>query len=243
MAPMRRRDRVAVLLLAGLAGLATSCGRTSSADERSIVPVPVPSSTTLATATTTVAATTTTMAATTTLPVESTAVAAAATTASLAADGLGLVAFGAAPDPAIATLSESFGAPAEDSGWVEATSSPFGVCPGAVVRGVRWGPLRVLFSDPGDGTPARFFTYVYSASLVTPGEDTARSSGLKTATDIGLASTLDELRAAYPAVQVFSDVYGPTFSIDADASFSGTLSAETPDAIITAIVGGTSCGE
>ncbi|HYH50456.1 MAG TPA: hypothetical protein VEG38_13000 [Acidimicrobiia bacterium] len=67
----------------------------------------------------------------------------------LSADGIGAFPFGAQPDPVIAGLTLRWGPPDGDTGWVPAGSSPFGACPGTVVRAVNWKGLTVAFSDGG----------------------------------------------------------------------------------------------
>ena len=67
----------------------------------------------------------------------------------LSSDGIGAFAFGAESDPVIAGLTLRWGPPDDDTGWVSAGSSPFGACPGTVVRAVNWKGLKVLFSDGG----------------------------------------------------------------------------------------------
>ncbi len=159
----------------------------------------------------------------------------------LAPEGLGVAAFGADADVAVTALSASLGAATQDSGWVDAASSPFGVCPGVQVRGLRWGPLQVLLTD--DGTARSLFTFVYASSLVQPGEVIGAASGLQTAEGIGLGSGVADLEAAYPQLVVASDVYGPTFSTSGEGGLAGTLSAEGAAGFVTSIVGGTYCGE
>jgi hypothetical protein len=65
----------------------------------------------------------------------------------VSADGIGAFAFGAEPDPVIAGLTLRWGPPDDDTGWIGAASSPFGTCPGTVVRAVNWKGFKVLFSD------------------------------------------------------------------------------------------------
>src|SRR4051794_33029609 len=73
--------------------------------------------------------------------------------------GIGTTMFDDAADTAIRSLTNVFGTPSADSGWVAAGSSPFGACPGQHVRGVRWGQLLTLYGDQGGAQ--HFFTYTY----------------------------------------------------------------------------------
>lgn len=243
-----RRRVLAISLLLGLAAL-SSCGTVDETAERPVAPaptLPATDATTVPEPTTTVAATTdpaaTTVAETTvaeTTVASTVAPTAQAGTVSLRPDGLGVAAFGTEAAAAEAALVASLGPPDEDSGWVDAVTSPFGVCPGTQVRGLRWGPLQVLFTDEG---ATRVFTYVYASSLVKPGEPIAAASGLQTPEGIGLGTALADLQAAYPSLSVTTDLYGPTF-LTAAGGLSGTLSAETADGFVTSLIGGVFCGE
>lgn len=157
-------------------------------------------------------------------------------------DGLGRATFGQDADTAIADLTASLGAPNADSGWVPAVSSPFGVCPGNEVRGLRWGPLQVLFGDQGTGA-RRLFTWVYAVALLPAEETQSLASGLQTVEGIGLGSSIADLALVYPELDVSSDVFGPTYSTSALAGYSGTISSDGADGFVTSIVGGTYCGE
>lgn len=157
-------------------------------------------------------------------------------------DGLGLVVLGGEAESSITQLTNQLGVPNEDSGWVASSTSPFGLCPGAQVRGVSWGPLRVMFTDPGDGAPATSFSYLYAA----PADAAASSSpaaGLTTDTGIGLGSSVAEVRAAYPELLLFEDEYGPVFATSAEGGLSGTLTDVSDAGLVTSIIGGQYCGE
>jgi len=60
-----------------------------------------------------------------------------------------VVAFGAAPDAAIAAVSAALGEPTADGGWSSFSNDSY--CPGGRVRVVKWGGLWLLFTD-GDTT-------------------------------------------------------------------------------------------
>lgn len=157
-------------------------------------------------------------------------------------DGIGESTFGQDAELAITWLTDRLGPPNEDSGWVVAVSSPFGVCPGTDVRGLRWGPLQVLFGDIGTST-RQVFTWVYAVSLLPAGEPQGEAAGLQTTEGIGLGSSIADLTAAYPQLSVSTDIYGPTFTTGGLAGYSGTISSEGIDGFVTSLVGGTYCGE
>jgi len=83
----------------------------------------------------------------------------------LKGDGIGAFIFGADPDQVIAGLTLRWGPPDGDSGWIAAGTSPYGPCPGNVVRGVNWRGFTVLFSDGatprGQAGTRHFFTWEY----------------------------------------------------------------------------------
>lgn len=234
-----------LLALAALAVL-TGCGPDKDYD-RAINPAPTLVATTVATSepspSSTDAPTTSEAPATTEAPTTSEEpTTAVATTLTLSTDGLGAVPFGTPTDAALATLSGILGTPAGDSGWVEARTSSFGVCPGREVRGVRFGPLQVLFGDL-DGDSTQFFTYLYATSLLPAGETPGPAAGLVTAEGLGLGTSVAELQKIYPDAVVSSDIYGPTFSTSSAGGLVGTLSAESADGVVTSIIGGSFCGD
>lgn len=241
MTPRRFLVRFAPLAVIALA----ACGTVDAADERPVAPAPTrPGAETTVTVAPTLApetsavpdTTTTTMPATTVAP-ESVA---QAGVVSLTPAGVGVASFGDDAATTEAALVASLGPATVDSGWVDALSSPFGVCPGTFVRGLRWGPLQVLFTD--DGSARTMFTYVYATSLVQPGEAIGAASGLQTPEGIGLGSSLADLEGAYPTLDVAIDAYGPTFATAAEGGLAGTLSSEGPEGFVTGLVGGSFCG-
>ncbi len=154
-------------------------------------------STTTEVTTTTAAETTTTTAptpttTTTTTPPEETPVA-------LSPTGVGPLQFGTPPDDAVEFLTAVLGLPTYDSGW-ESSFSEFGTCPGGEVRGVRFGPLTVLFSDgPTSYGPAgtrHFFSWTYSAF------DTPDIFGLTTPQGLGLGASTEDVESVYPGVTI-----------------------------------------
>lgn len=193
----------------------------------------------------------TTIAPPTTIPerttVPETTTAAETTTPTLARliledDGLSVVDFGDGVEETVAAVQARLGQATSDSGWVTARGD-YGVCPGTAVRVIRWESLRLFFTDgPTDfGEEARHFFY-YSQSPA--GAEAVID--LTTSAAIRVDSTVDELRQAYGDRLVIesSIPFGVTFYIDANTPglLSGTLTASSPDGVVTAISGGFGCG-
>jgi hypothetical protein len=206
-----------------------------------------PSTTTTSSTTSSIPDTTTTSEATTTTASTTTTTALTAELFTLRGDGLDVVDFGDPPEPVIAALTAAFGSPDEDNGWIEATTSPYGVCPGEQVRGVRWRDLLVLFSDGdtpyGTANPmGHFFAYVDSIF-----HDQRDPLGFETEEEIGLGSTRAELEDAYgDQVTITEDeVFGVFFEIEVPdpAVLWGHLEDASSGAPITDIRGGSGCGE
>jgi hypothetical protein len=154
-------------------------------------------------------------------------------------DGLGDAMFGADPDEVVAYVSAILGPPTADSGWADPLAT-FGVCPGTEVRGVTWGDLQLLFGDDSVVQTGRrhFFNYVYGPPY-GPNIDPA---GMRTDLGIGIGSTVGELRAAYPGVQVYpEEIYGPFYVVNED--LTGFLTGVTDDDTVISVIGGIPCGE
>jgi hypothetical protein len=187
---------------------------------------------------------------------------AAARTPTLGPDGLGVVAFGASQQDALATLERRLGSADERRAWGTA-ATPFGTCPGPV-RVVRWGRLYVLFTSgptryaPGGGW--HLFAYQvdavqrstldpqYSGSTPPPEPPPLHGDSPRTAAGVGFGSTLAELRQAYGRrVSVSTGEPGAVHrfqvSFGAAGALSGSLSGTTPGATITGIQAGAICGE
>lgn len=243
---------VGVLLLAVIIA---ALGRRSPEEELSVgVVVNETTTTTVMDTTTSTVAETTTSVAETTTSVQDTTTSSEATTSTstpasevltLEGDGLGPVSFGDPAEAVITALTALLGQPDDDSGWVEATSSPFGVCPGDQVRGVQWASLLTLYSDGetayGPAGVHHFFAYVDS---LFQGDETV---GLETAEGVGLGDSRQDLEETYgDRVTITEDeVFGVFFQIDVEepAILWGHLSDTAPDAQIVDIRGGNGCGE
>lgn len=139
-------------------------------------------------------------------------------------------------------VAERLGPPSSDTGWISPTSD-VGRCPGTAVRVVRWGSLRVYFSDGptayGEETSHLFYFNNSSA-------ETDEIVDIPTPRGVGLGSSVADLEAAYgDAVTVESSItFGPTFVVDpaGPGILSGTLTVATDDGVITSIAGGFGCG-
>lgn len=165
-------------------------------------------------------------------------------------DGLGLVSFGDDADTVISEVSVLLGDPTDDTGWVDPLSE--GTCAGETFRRVTWGALSVYFGDAsvdvattspstsdGDRDGSGLFAYSYG----TVSELDAPPQGLSTEESIGLGTTVEFLRAAYPEVDVQpgeDGLFSPTFNVDGGPS--GQLTGGDDDDLVTVIVGGDPCG-
>jgi hypothetical protein len=164
----------------------------------------------------------------------------------LQADGLGGIGFGASPDEATGYVTSLLGPSTDDSGWIDALASPYGVCPPPEVRGVHWGSLVLLFTnaetDFAPGGTEHLFSYYYTDN-VDP------AAGLGTEEDIFIGSTRADLDAAYgDRLEVFEELFGSVpWAVDRDpasqAGLYGYLSGPTTTDLVEAINGGVGCGE
>jgi hypothetical protein len=148
--------------------------------------------------------------------------------------------FGADADEVINYVRSILGQPTADSGWADPYES-FGICQGTEVRGVSWGDLQLLFSDVSEVMSGRrhFFNYVYgpaaNGSSITP-------EGMRTSTGVGIGTSVADLRAAYPGVQVYpEEIYGPYFVVN--ENLTGFLTGVTDADSVISFIGGMGCGE
>lgn len=210
----------------------------SSADTTTSTSVAV-TTTTVAVTTTTLAPTTTTVAATTstTAPAITTTTIAKVKGLPLSASGLGDALFDADADGVVDYVNSILGIPTTDSGWVDATANGVG-CPGTVIRFVDWNDLTLFFTD--DVTAIRHFAaYTYGPAFSA----NIAPYGLATDAGIGVGSTVAELRAAYPAVNIApeDEFSGPSFEIE--SGLRGVLTGTADTDVILSFVGGFGCGE
>lgn len=221
---------MAALVAAGCSDESSSANTTTSV---------AATTTTAVAATTTVAPTTTSTTSTisTTVPAITTTTIAKVKGLPLSAAGLGDALFDADADGVVDFVNSILGIPTTDSGWVDATANGVG-CPGTVIRFVDWNDLSLFFTD--DITAVRHFAaYTYGpafAAAISP-------YGLATDAGIGVGSSVAELRAAYPAVNILpeDEFSGPSFEIE--AGLRGVLTGTADTDVILSFVGGFGCGE
>jgi hypothetical protein len=168
----------------------------------------------------------------------------------LKGDGIGAFLFGADPDQVIAGLTLRWGPPDGDSGWIAAATSPYGPCPGTVVRGVNWRGFAVLFSDGatprGRAGTRHFFSWEYQVDdLSHPAPDPGGNRPpLKTATGVSVGVTVKALQAAYgDRLELFDEPPdGPQFGVQtSEGGLYGSVTALDPGGIVRTIVSGGGC--
>lgn len=168
----------------------------------------------------------------------------------LRGDGIGAFTFGADPDQVIAGLTLRWGPPDGDSGWIAAGSSPYGPCPGTVVRGVNWTGFTVLFSDGatprGKAGSRHFFTWEYQvADLARPAPDEGGNRPpLKTADGVSVGASVQVLQRAYgDRLELFDEAPdGPQFGVQTpEGGLYGSLTNLDATGIVRTIVSGGGC--
>jgi hypothetical protein len=170
----------------------------------------------------------------------------------LRGDGIGAFHFGADPDQVIVGLTLRWGPPDGDSGWIAARSSPYGPCPGSVVRGVNWRGFTVLFSDGatprGTAGTRHFFTWEYQVDdPARPAPDNGGNRPpLKTAGGVSVGATVTTLQAAYgDRLELFDEPPdGPQFGVQtSEGGLYGSVTSLEASGIVRSIVSGGGCGE
>ena len=170
----------------------------------------------------------------------------------LKGDGIGAFVFGADPDQVIAGLTLRWGPPDSDSGWIAAATSPYGPCPGTVIRGVGWRGFAVLFSDGatprGPAGTRHFFTWEYRVDdLSHPAPDPGGNRPpLKTATGVSVGATVKALQAAYgDRLELFDEPPGgPQFGVQtSEGGLYGSVTNLEAEGRVRTIVSGGGCGE
>ena len=165
----------------------------------------------------------------------------------LRGDGLGPLRFGAPADEVIAGLTLRWAPPTSDTGWIEAGSSPFGVCPGKEVRAVGWRGFSVLFSDGptphGPASRRHFFTWEYR--MEDAGDGRGSRPPLHTERGVSVGATVAQLRLAYGTrLQLFDEPRGgPGFRVQLpDGPLFGSVTNREPAGRVLTMVGGGGCG-
>jgi hypothetical protein len=170
----------------------------------------------------------------------------------LKGDGIGAFLFGADTDQVLAGLTLRWGPPDGDSGWVAASSSPYGPCPGTIVRGINWRGFTVLFSDGatprGPAGTRHFFTWEYQVDdPAHPAPDKGGNRpALKTAGGVSVGATVKALQAAYgDRLELFmEDPDGPQFGVQtSEGGLYGSLTNLEAEGRVRTIVSGGGCGE
>jgi hypothetical protein len=202
--------------------------------------------TTAAAATTTTAAPTTTAPATTTVPTTTTTVPPTTTTTEPAPvfgffmDGLGVAQFGDPPASVIAALTDLFGDPVRDTGWVEEP-----ICPGPTTRIVGFGvdifDFDIYFTTGDLFAPAgteHFHGYDYEGATSVP----------VSPPDLTVGTKVSELEALYPSVEFvespfFADEWDYIVDGPGNEGLNGRLSGTEPGDVVLTVEGGVGCGE
>jgi hypothetical protein len=160
----------------------------------------------------------------------------------LSAQGLGDVIFGADADQTVVYVNSVLGKPTRDTGWVDPLSTG-GSCPGTTIRLVDWNDLQLFFTDNSPAVQGlrHFASFSYGPAVI-PGQPSP--FGLVTGNGIGLGSTVKDLKAAYPAVQILPGdalATGPQFVIEQGLHgfLTGVKNADT----VISFIGGYGCGE
>ncbi len=170
----------------------------------------------------------------------------------LRGDGIGAFRFGANPDQVLAGLTLRWGPPDGDSGWIAARSSPYGPCPGTIVRAVNWRGFTVLFSDGatprGTAGTRHFFTWEYQVDDPTrPAPDRGGNRpALSTANGVSVGATVQALQRAYgDRLELFDEPPdGPQFGVQTpEGGLYGSLTSLDASGIARSIVSGGGCGE
>jgi hypothetical protein len=170
----------------------------------------------------------------------------------LKGDGIGAFLFGSDPDQVIAGLTLRWGPPDGDSGWIAAASSPYGPCPGSVVRGVNWRGFTVLFSDGatprGQAGTRHFFTWEYQVDdLAHPSPDKGGNRpALKTTGGVSVGATVAALQGAYgDRLELFDEAPdGPQFGVQtSEGGLYGSLTGLDPGGTVRTIVSGGGCSQ
>jgi len=158
--------------------------------------------------------------------------------------GTGWLSFGFNDEDAIVAVTAVLGAPTQDSGWIDAFSSPYGVCPAPVVRGVHWDQFVMLFTqaetDFWSGGVPHFYAYNYYGD----------AADLETTEGIAIGDTLAQLKAAYPGpkLEILENPFDPSagfwiYDRQMWTSMSGSATGQADADTIDSINGGIGCGE
>ncbi len=238
---------IAVLVFVSLGDSEPEAAATTSTGAETTTTPPA-STTTVADATTSTTTSAPPDTTTTSAPPETTTTTAAPDTVELTRVGVQAgdtwVPFAENDEVAIAAVSAVLGVPDHDSGWVDALSSPYGVCPPPVVRGVHWGDLVLMFTQAETdfwtaGVP-HFYAFNYTNTIPE----------LFTPEGIGIGSSLEQLDAAYGGPDLIIDEawFDPSagfwsYKMAPWTGLWGFATGQTFDDVVNSINGGQGCGE
>ncbi|MGH8923451.1 MAG: hypothetical protein ACRDWA_02220 [Acidimicrobiia bacterium] len=158
----------------------------------------------------------------------------------LSGDGLGEIGLGAAAESAITQLSATLGLPDDDTDW----TTDLGTCPGTESRIVRWSSLQIFLTNGETAWASEPHFFHYGQSLAAGGGEYL---DLRTDQEIGIGSTIGELKLAYGETVTVGDdpAFGPYWEVvGTDPSYLwGTATGIEDDSVIDAVSGGAGCGE
>lgn len=158
----------------------------------------------------------------------------------LTGDGIGEIGLGTPAETAITQLSAILGSPDDDTGW----TSSLGTCPGTESRIVRWSSLQIFLTNGETAWASEPHFFHYGQSLAAGGGEYL---DLRTDKEIGIGSTISELKSAYGDAVVVGDdpAFGPYWEVaGTDPSYLwGTATGVADDSVIDALSGGAGCGE
>jgi hypothetical protein len=158
----------------------------------------------------------------------------------LAGDGIGEIGLGTAADAAVTQLSVTLGSPDDDTDW----SAALGTCPGTESRIVRWSSLQIFLTNGETAWASNPHFFHYGQSLAAGGGEYL---DLRTDKEIGIGSTIGELKLAYGEAVTVSDdpAFGPYWEVGGtEPSYLwGTATGVADDSVIDSVLGGAGCGE
>lgn len=225
------------VLVVAIGLVVTACGDDSTVITTTTIAA---ATTTTTTSTTTTSTTTTTMAPTTTTVAPTTTTTEAPIVFGFFMDGLGVAEFGQAPDEVISALTDLFGAPSRDTGWIDEP-----ICPGPMTRVVGFGvelfDFDVYFTTGDLFAPAgteHFHGYNYNGATPVP----------VSPPDLTVGTKVSELEALYPSVVFLpSPFFAGEFEFHVDGpgnqGLNGRVSGTAPGDVVLTVKGGVGCGE
>ncbi|HJU51074.1 MAG TPA: hypothetical protein VJ815_01955 [Acidimicrobiia bacterium] len=227
---------IVLSVIAGLAVVVSVILALRGGEPETTTTIPVALSTTPDTS----ASTSTTLASSTTAVAVATTLADPLDSLFLAGDGIGEIGLGTPAEAAISQLSATLGLPDDDTDW----TANLGTCPGTESRIVRWSSLQIFLTDGETAWATEPHFFHYGQSLAAGGGEYL---DLRTEKEIGIGSTISELKSAYGEAVIVGDdpAFGPYWEVaGTDPSYLwGTATGVADDSVIDALSGGAGCGE